>query len=271
MSLRVASWNMHSGVGLDGRFSPQRIARVLAELDADVIALQEFGSGRAGFDMRAHLQEATGWPALSMPTCSNRHGEFGNAVLSRLPIAGAVCHPLGVAGREPRNAIEVVVECAGGPLRVIATHLGLQRRERHAQIARLAQVCANAPAGPLVLLGDFNSWRGRALRGFAASAATARAPRTFPAPFPLAALDRIFVSPGATCIDLRVHRSRAARVASDHLPLIADIELVSASSTLGAGAGPTAIVSSRAGSSRSTGSSRTSPITTAAACNDGRF
>lgn len=218
---------MHSGVGIDGRFAPQRIARVIAELDADIVALQEFGSRRAEFDMRAHLEQATGWPALVMATCSNRHGDFGNALLTRFPLASAVCESLGTVGREPRNAIDVIVECDTARLRLIATHLGLRPQERREQIARLLRLFTATRVRPLVLLGDFNVWRvrARALQAFAAEDDDARAPRTFPSPYPLAALDRIFVSPPSARIDVHTHRSRTACFASDHLPLIAEIEL----------------------------------------------
>jgi endonuclease/exonuclease/phosphatase family metal-dependent hydrolase len=226
--IRIATWNMHSGVGIDGRFAPQRIARVIAELGADIVALQEFGSHRAGFDMRAHLEQATGWPALVMATCSDRYGEFGNAVLSRFPILSSVCHALDVGRREPRNAIDVIVDCGVAHLRVIATHLGLRRHERRAQSAYLHDLFTGGEVSPVVLLGDFNMWRtrGGGLQAFSPdSGRGSRGPRTFPAPFPIVALDRILVSPMSARIGLHAHRSRASRVASDHLPLVAEIEL----------------------------------------------
>ena len=225
--IRIATWNMHSGVGIDGRFAPQRTARVIAELGADIVALQEFGSHRTGFDMRAHLEDATGWPALVMATCTDRYGEFGNAILTRLPVVSSVCRPLDVGRREPRNAIDVIVDCGGAHLRVIATHLGLRRHERRAQNAYLHDLVTRGEMRPVVLLGDFNMWRtrGGGLAGFPSGSHRVHAPRTFPAPFPIAALDRILVSPMSACIDLHAHRSRAARVASDHLPLVAEIEM----------------------------------------------
>lgn len=226
MSIRIATWNMHSGVGIDGRFAPRRVSRVIAELGADIVALQEFGSRRVGFDMRAHLEQATGWPALLMATCADRYGEFGNAVLSRFPIVSSVCHPLDVGAREPRNAIDVIIDCGVARLRVIATHLGLSRRERIRQIARLHELFTTSDVHPVVLLGDFNVWRPRgSLDSFAPPADAMPAPKTFPAPMAVAALDRIFVSPLKSRVDMHVHRSRAAHVASDHLPLIAEIEL----------------------------------------------
>ncbi|MCK9537930.1 endonuclease/exonuclease/phosphatase family protein [Dokdonella sp.] len=220
--LRVATWNIHRGVGLDGRFAPERVARVIEELDADVIALQEVGSRRTEVDMQRHLADALGHGVHFVATCTDRHGEFGNALLSRLPLASSACQLLGVPGREPRNAIDAVLDADGRQLRVVATHLGLLRSERDGQVRRLADLLAGNTL-PLLVMGDFNAWRGRMLRGLGGGAPAA--PRTFPSPFPVAALDRILVSPPAVCRRLLVHRSRLSRVASDHLPLVGELEI----------------------------------------------
>ena len=226
-ALRIATWNMHGGVGLDGRFSPGRIARVIAELDADVIALQEFGSRRTAIDMCAHLERACGARAVVMPTFKKHGSDFGNILLSRFPLGPAARHELGVATREPRNAIDVVIESRAGPLRVIATHLGLRAAERFAQIGILRRELGTRTDMPTVLLGDFNEWRagGGALRDLDAHFGMSLAPRTFPSPCPVVALDRVWVSPASACVELSAHRSRIARVASDHLPLVATIVL----------------------------------------------
>ena len=225
MKLRIASWNMHAGVGLDGRFAPERTARVLAELDADVVALQEFGSRRA-FDMLAHLEQAAGARGISMPTFS-RHGcDFGNVVLSRLEVRSSACIDLACDRREPRNAVDLVIEGQGaGLIRIVATHLGLRRAERAEQFARLGAALCDASCLPTVLLGDFNEWRPRTLARFTDDVARMRAPATYPSPFPVAALDRIYVAPATALVELSVHRTRTARNASDHLPLVATLDL----------------------------------------------
>lgn len=224
--LRVATWNMHGGVGIDGRFSPERIARVIAELDADIVALQEFGSRDAGFDMRLHLETASNAHATLMPTFQKYGCDFGNAILSRLPVSATSCHKLGLEGREPRNAIELDVDLAGTKLRVVTTHLGLRRYERHGQIETLAKLIGEPADSPIVLLGDFNEWfAGRATRVFDRRFGMSAAPATFPAPLPVIALDRVWVWPPQACIEIRTHRSALARIASDHLPLIATLEL----------------------------------------------
>lgn len=223
--LRVATWNMHGGVGLDGRFDAARIARVIAELDADVIALQEYGARDRAFDLRTALERAALAEAIVQPTLRKHGCDFGNIVLSRLPVLTSACHTLAVAGREPRNAIDLRLDSGNGTLRVITTHLGLRIAERREQIARLVAVITESRE-PTVLLGDFNVWRARgAFSALAAHFGHGRAPATFPAPCPLVALDRIWVAPATACIDLRVHKSRTARIASDHLPLIATLRL----------------------------------------------
>jgi endonuclease/exonuclease/phosphatase family metal-dependent hydrolase len=224
--LRVATWNMHGGVGLDGRFAPERIARVIGELDADVIALQEFGSRQPAFDMRAHLERAGSARAIVMPTFQQYGSDFGNAVLTRWPVSDVGCHALGVERRESRNAIDLVVDHGSGTLRVITSHLGLRAAERRVQIARLHALLDTPLTQATILLGDFNEWRPRSgLREFGRHFGPSPAPATFPSPCPIVALDRIWVAPARACVDLRVHKSRAARIASDHLPLIATLEL----------------------------------------------
>ncbi len=223
--LRVATWNMHGGVGIDGRFSPERIARVLAELDADIIAVQEYGSRDADFDMRMHLETASRATVTLMPTFQKYGCDFGNAVLTRLPVLNACCHALGLDGREPRNAIEMDLDIGDSSLCVVSTHLGLRRKERCRQIEHIDQLIDERKPGPILLLGDFNEWlAGRATRRFDRRFGMSTAPATFPAPLPMIALDRIWVWPPQACIEIRAHRSATARVASDHLPLMATLE-----------------------------------------------
>ncbi|MEO7324996.1 MAG: endonuclease/exonuclease/phosphatase family protein [Dokdonella sp.] len=222
--MRVATWNMHGGVGLDGRFDPGRIARVIGELDADVVALQEIHS-RNGFDLRALLQTLGFAHVTVMPTFLKRGSEFGNAVLSRWPPREVATHALDVGQREPRSAIDLLIDHGSGTLRIVATHLGLRSAERSVQVARILDQFDTAAMPPTVLLGDFNAWRARSLRDIDARFRMSTAPRTFPSPLPVVAFDRIWVSPAGACRDLRTHVSRTARIASDHLPLVATIEL----------------------------------------------
>jgi endonuclease/exonuclease/phosphatase family metal-dependent hydrolase len=225
--VRIATYNMHSGVGVDRRFRPERIAEVIAGLGADVVALQEVLSPVRGFDVHAHLCDATGFYLAAMATMQLAGGTFGNALLSRWPIVDIVEHGLTIGRREPRGAIDATIGRESGGFRVIATHLGLRSAERHEQLSRLADLIERRRELPTILLGDFNATRAksREIRAQAERLGTASVLATFPSVAPVLPLDRIFALHGAEIVDVAVHRSRKARVASDHLPLVATIEL----------------------------------------------
>ena len=223
--LSIATYNIHSAVGMDRKFAPERIAGVLREIRADVFALQEVPLGGAGVpDVLALLQEATGYCAVSGPTVEFPEGRYGNAVLSRHPIAAMRNIDLSFGRREPRGALDADLDCHGHLLRVVATHLGLRPAERRSQIRRLLQVF-DTDQMPVILLGDINEWFvwGRPLRWLTSHFQKAPAPPTFPSLRPLFALDRIWIRPRQRLVEVRVHSSRLARVASDHLPLVARI------------------------------------------------
>lgn len=226
MPLRIATYNVHGGVGLDRRYDPVRIARVIDELDADVVALQELQS-RAGGDMLDVLRRESTMHGFAATTFRTAHGDFGNGLLSRLPIISSGCIDLSVAGREPRNAIDAVVDGRGAPLRILATHLGLQPAERREQAARLIAAIQQQPSTTTVLLGDINDWTlpRHAVRALHAHFGESRAHATYPSLLPALALDRIWVSPSSALLRTHAHRSRAARMASDHLPLVAELHL----------------------------------------------
>ena len=223
----VATWNVHGGVGRDGRYDPRRIADVINEIGADVVALQEVHSHDAADQLLATLVARTGYHAVDGWTLKRRGSDFGNAVLSRFPIEEAYRLDLTVHGCEPRSAVDVVVGAPGGGLRVIATHLGLRPRERRAQVKRLLGALEREKPLPTVLTGDLNEWYlwGRPLRWLHRHFKATPAPRTFPAWRPLFALDRLWTEPSQLLSYLRVHMSPLAREASDHLPLVAELSL----------------------------------------------
>lgn len=240
--LRVLTYNVRRCLGVDGRYSPERIADVIAECEADVIGLQELDVGRlrsGGIDQAMVIARRLGidhvhfHPAL-------QHGDelYGDAILTRsassLVRAGALPAQLAWRRTESRGAVWVRLDRM--VLQVLNTHLGLGRRERRLQAAALlgSEWLGQAEAAaPLVLLGDFNSMPGgrvyRALRSRMRDANAGGKP-TFPTFRPVLRIDHIFVSPSIGITASRVHRSPLARIASDHFPLHADLILPGASS-----------------------------------------
>lgn len=223
--LRIATYNLHGAVGIDGRFAPERIGEVLAEIDADIFALQEVPLGGSGsHDVLDVLQRMTGLRAVAGPTLDTPERRYGNAVLTRYPVRAVRTLDLSFGSREPRGALDADIDCGGELWRVVATHLGLASSERRAQVEQVLQ-SFDTPALPVILLGDLNEWfvYGRTLRRLVTHFHRASALRTFPTRCPLFALDRIWVHPGERLMRVDVHRTRLSRIASDHYPLIAHI------------------------------------------------
>ena len=227
MKLTLATWNIHSSIGTDGRFDLARTAAVLDEIDASVIALQEVGDFRGRTPHSEHAVELgarLGLHVAFAPTLERGGRRYGNALLARFPIAWTRTIDLSVRGHEPRGALVARID-GPGALEVACVHLGLGPFERRAQEARLA---ASLPRGRLAVCGDWNHLTERPVRlGGLRDAACAleRRQRTCPSGFPLFRFDRVFVSEGLEPRAVRVHASRAARQASDHLPLVVSLEV----------------------------------------------
>ena len=225
-SAKIATYNIHGAIGRDGVFDPERVGAVLDEIDAGVFALQEVQSGRTGRALIHELRDRLGADAISGVTLLRKDAEYGNAILTRYPVRSVERIDLSIPPHEPRGALDVVLDAGATKLRVVATHLGLWPYERRRQVRRLLATIAAAPDLPTVLLGDINEWFlwGRPLRWLHAQFQHTPAPATFPAHRPLFALDRFWVRPRAILQHLAVHTSPIARVASDHLPLVATLE-----------------------------------------------
>jgi endonuclease/exonuclease/phosphatase family metal-dependent hydrolase len=225
--IRLATYNIHSHLGRDGKCDPGRIAKVIKELSADVVALQEVTSRHGKLEALEFLAAETGMTAVSGPTMHRPDtGGYGNAVLTRGHVMEVQRIDLSFGRHEPRGAIDVMLEIGGQRLRVIATHLGLRPAERRHQIEILLARHEPDDSCPVALMGDINEWFlwGRPLRQLHARFGEPPAPSTFPSGWPVFALDRIWVSPLERLGGLAVHASALARVASDHLPLVAVIE-----------------------------------------------
>lgn len=238
MSVQVASYNIHGCIGRDGRFDLERIAAVIGEIGADVVGLQEVGDvhGRTPVDDQARaLADATGMHLIYAPNLSAGARQYGNAILTRLPLSGSRTYDLSVAGREPRGCVRADLELGGGAqVHVFNLHLGLSFQERRRQAARLLSddILRDATLDfPAVVVGDFNFWLPgpvpRLLRSalLDVGAALGRTLPTYPSGWPVLRLDRIYLGPGLLPRSLKVHRSPRAEQASDHLPVVASLEL----------------------------------------------
>ena len=228
--LRIGSYNIRRCIGADGRHTPERVAQVIRETGCDTIGLQEVSSIDGGPEesrQMEYLARATGLAAVPGTLISLYQGSYGSALLTSRPILTIERHDLSFSSREPRSALDVELDVAGIRTRVILTHLGLSLRERRDQVKRIiGLVTEKTRREPVILLGDINEWipRGRPLRWLHREFGEPPAPRSFPARFPIFALDRIWVRPRGALRSVSVHKSKVARIASDHLPLTAVVE-----------------------------------------------
>ena len=226
----VATYNAHRGRSTAGIFRPARIARVIAETGADLVALQEaqhwLRPGRAMFDA-AWLEREAGLRPLSVTDRAGEQGWRGNVLLVR-PGARVLRPPIGlrIGGLEPRGAILAELDLGWGAFRVVATHLSLGAERRHHQAEALLQAVAQGPPMPTLVMGDLNEWRpGASALGVLEAVFGHQPPvHTFPAFRPMLALDRIMGLPHGLIAERRAHDTKLARGASDHLPLVARID-----------------------------------------------
>jgi endonuclease/exonuclease/phosphatase family metal-dependent hydrolase len=228
MVLRIATYNIHRCVGCDGLEAPERIADVLRDINADVTALQEVAFDANGpKNILADLGRSVDAQAIAGPTLLEKKGHYGNAILSRFAPERVDRLDISVPGREPRGALAVKLRVNGSSIRIVTTHLGLRPRERRYQMRRLLPLLDDPNAAVTILLGDFNEWLlwGRPLRWVNRrfGGGSLPAPATFPSRRPLLALDRIWVDPTNRLISLHHHRHVSTAVASDHLPLVAQV------------------------------------------------
>jgi len=241
--LRVMTYNVHSCRGMDGKISPHRIARVIELFDADIVALQEIDLGRARsrwHDQAKMIAEELHMEVSFCPTVVRGSELYGHALLSRFPLE--VIRTGGLAGGpkalrcEPRGALLARVDLCGSSFYALNTHFGLRRFERAAQVSDLLGakwLGAVTLDEPLVVCGDFNTVPGSVpYRALAARLHDVqlrmkrlRPMNTFAALFPFSRIDHIFVSRHFEVEKVQVPQNNLTRVASDHLPLIADLRL----------------------------------------------
>jgi endonuclease/exonuclease/phosphatase family metal-dependent hydrolase len=238
-SLRVVTYNVHRCRGIDGRVKPARIAAVLREVDADVIALQEVVNVSAGEREENQAEYLAQELGLHWQLGENRRfkgGAYGNVMLSRHPMRRVENYDLSVKGYERRGCLHIDVDLDDGlALHIFNVHLGTDYMERRHQGRRLtgAEILLNRSLnGPRLMLGDFNEWAPglttRLLRSHLQSVDIRKhlkRTRTYPGLVPLLHLDHIYHDEELELRKLTLHRTRTALVASDHLPLVADFRL----------------------------------------------
>jgi endonuclease/exonuclease/phosphatase family metal-dependent hydrolase len=247
MHFRLLSYNIHRAIGVDRRFRPERIARILAHHDADIVLLQEVDEGvprSREMDLARELALGLGYPHLAIGhNVTLRRGRYGNATLSRHPILRERNIDLTIAGRKRRGCQHTAIELEGPngarhALDVFNLHLGLSARERELQLGLL--LCSSEFSelphdAPTIVAGDFNDWRSLLqpllISQLAFRSATGphalqeHASRTYPSFFPRGPLDRIYFRGPVRTVSARRCRLRLSRVASDHLPIIAEFAI----------------------------------------------
>jgi endonuclease/exonuclease/phosphatase family metal-dependent hydrolase len=235
VDVRIATYNIHRCRGIDRRTSPARIAEVLREIDADIVALQEvIGAGPAGAGQAEEIGAALGMGWVMTPVRHLRRHLFGNVVLSRYPIVHHTHYDLSWRTCEPRACQRADLELGHHRvLHVYNVHLGTAVLERRYQAPRLASyVHDHRVQGPKIILGDFNEW----MRGLATRTLTAlfdsvdlrshlKRRRTYPGIFPVLHLDHIYFEGEVEVRSVALPRNRKALIASDHLPLVANLRI----------------------------------------------
>lgn len=226
--MRLASYNIRKGLGLDGRRSPERILDVITNLGADIVVLQEadrrLGDRPAALP-RDLIEAETDFRVAPLSDNDVSLGWHGNAVLVHRDIDVNDVERLDLPGLEPRGAVAVTLNDATAT-RVVGVHLGLLRTSRRKQLQALRERLDDSCRARTVIAGDFNEWSARQARQpLAPTYAFADCMRSFPAALPLATLDRIAHGPGLRIEDAGVARTKDAQIASDHLPIWADLAI----------------------------------------------
>jgi len=235
---RIATHNIHKGRGMDGRTRVERISRVLGEVEADIVALQEVVShdGPSIEDHQAsYLAEKLGYVHAIGETRKHRGGVYGNVTLSRWEFKLSRHIDLSVSGREERGVLRTDIRLGRTVLHIFNVHLGTAFLERRKQAVRFIEedlLKAIDSSGPRVVLGDFNEWtRGLVTRTLSAEFHSTdlrvhlRRVRSYPAGLPLLHLDHIYFDHHLKVERAMFHRSPLSLMASDHLPLVADLSL----------------------------------------------
>lgn len=241
MTLRIMTYNVHRCVGADRKLDLERVAEVIASARCDIVALQELDVGRSrtrGVDQAHRLAELLGMRSHFNAALHVEEERYGDAILTALPEtlvrAGPLPHYRKMRGLETRGAVWVTVEALGAKVQIINTHLGLIPAEQQQQAAALIGdwMAQDAWTAPAILLGDFNaSPYSKTYRMLNAALKDAQTMvpfvpmSTFPAKFPFMRIDHVFLAGPWKVRKVETPFGGAARVASDHLPLVVELDL----------------------------------------------
>lgn len=242
--LRVMTYNVHGCVGTDGRLDEDRVASVIAAHSPDVVALQELDVERKrsrGLHQARHLAEQLKMDYHFHPALTELSEQYGDAILSRLPMtlvqAGKLPTSRSRLAFEPRGALLARLMVDGKPVHILNTHLGLSWSEREAQVKDLLSpvwMHEEIHDQPFILCGDLNALPGsrvyrtitRRLKDVQQWTLRTRPRATFPSRWPVTRLDYIFMNNRLTVKTVTVPRNRETEIASDHLPLVADLAVL---------------------------------------------
>lgn len=236
--MRLLSYNIHKGIGgRDRRYRLERVMEVIERENPDVICLQEVDHNvrRSRFNDQPQLL-AERFDALTRLYQMNVHlkqGGYGNLLLSRWPLVDKHQLSLQLGRHKPRGAQLAVLDTPEGQLHLVHWHLGLAERERHWQAEYLLTHTRFKASShlPTLIVGDFNDWRNTLWKGhftwhsFAQVTHPISRYRSFPAYLPMGSLDKAFYRGSLKISSAHIVRSKLARMASDHLPLVIDFHL----------------------------------------------
>lgn len=239
MKLRIVTYNIHKCRGLDARVRPERIASVLKSLHADMIALQEVvrGTGEAdGADQAGYLADALKMDLAFGENRKYKKAPYGNAILSKHPIVDAMNYEITASWREKRGCLRADIKMKNGRLlRLFNAHMSTGYLERRKQVALMVskEMLGNPEyEDSRILVGDFNEWTKGLTTKLLSTHMQAVDVRkfikrrgTYPGVMPLLHLDHIYFDPFVKLVHFSVCDTKESRIASDHLPMVADFEV----------------------------------------------
>lgn len=230
MTIRLLTYNIHGGTGIDRKHDYQRIGAFLKNQAIDIALIQEMDTRPPARSTQQDIEDICTdhfpyfFPAVSV---AEKEGWYGNAVLSRYKAQRHDVIDISVKKREPRNIQEVFFETPEGQLHVMNTHKGLRRGERHQQMAKLDILLQRKSDIPLIVGGDINEWNSYsgALRKLDKSLSAVSTKATFPTIFPLFKLDRLWCRPHTMIKSVRTLKTPETKIFSDHYPVLAELSL----------------------------------------------